>query len=248
MSDYVDRLREPFVIKTQEAADRFYELLEEAENHKSTPEEIKERKRKSKELSKMMENGERLLKSMWGPNDIYMIADTHFGHFNIIEYENRPFLTAEEMDEYMIEQWNETVEPHDTVLHLGDFFLTNTKRQIEIMKRLNGKIILIRGNHDGQSRTKLVERLGFKAVYDSFTLMIDDFTFILTHRPMELSIEDEFYFDSHNIINIHGHTHGIKEEKSKFHKCVSAENFLLKPVKLKRLIKFIEGDKYERKN
>ena len=248
MEDYLKRFTEPIVIKSQKAADRFYELLEEAENHKSTPEEINKRKTNIKKTMEEIERGKRIIESILGVKNLYLIADTHFGHYNIIEYENRPFLTAEEMDEYMIEMWNDTVCPHDTVLHLGDFFLTNTKRQLEIMDRLNGKIILIRGNHDGQSRTKLVERLGFKEVYDSFTLMVDDYTFVLTHRPMELSIEDELYFKSHNIINIHGHVHGVKEEKSKFHKCVSAENLLLKPINLKRLIKFIEGDKYERKN
>jgi calcineurin-like phosphoesterase family protein len=243
MDSYVDKLRKPFIIKTQEAADRFYELLEEAENHKSTPEEINKRKTNIKKTMEEIERGKRIIESILGVKNLYLIADTHFGHYNIIEYENRPFLTAEEMDEYMIEMWNDTVCPHDTVLHLGDFFLTNTKRQLEIMDRLNGKIILIRGNHDGQSRTKLVERLGFKEVYDSFTLMVNDYTFVLTHRPMELSIEDELYFKSHNIINIHGHVHGVKEEKSKFHKCVSAENLLLKPINLKRLIKFIENER-----
>jgi len=243
MEDYLKRFTEPIVIKSQKAADRFYELLEEAENHKSTPEEINKRKTNIKKTMEEIERGKRIIESILGVKNLYLIADTHFGHYNIIEYENRPFLTAKETDEYMIEMWNDTVCPHDTVLHLGDFFLTNTKRQLEIMDRLNGKIILIRGNHDGQSRTKLVERLGFKEVYDSFTLMVDDYTFVLTHRPMELSIEDELYFKSHNIINIHGHVHGVKEEKSKFHKCVSAENLLLKPINLKRLIKFIENER-----
>ena len=79
---------------------------------------------------------------------IYFIADTHFGYANIIKYENRPFCNVEEINRVIIDRWNQTVSKEDTVYHLGDFFLTYTKKQMEIMNRLNGEIILIRGNHD----------------------------------------------------------------------------------------------------
>lgn len=34
---------------------------------------------------------------------IYFTADTHFGHENIIRFCDRPFVSAEEMDEVLIE-------------------------------------------------------------------------------------------------------------------------------------------------
>jgi len=51
----------------------------------------------------------------------FFIADTHFGGENIRRYENRPFESATEMDEKLIENWNYAVAEEDTVYVLGDF-------------------------------------------------------------------------------------------------------------------------------
>lgn len=54
---------------------------------------------------------------------IYFTADTHFGHCNVIRFCDGPFASAEEMDEAMIQNWNERVTGNDTVYILGDKFL-----------------------------------------------------------------------------------------------------------------------------
>ena len=51
----------------------------------------------------------------------FYIADMHFGHKNIIRYDNRPFGSVEEMDKALIQLWNETVGSDDIVYILGDF-------------------------------------------------------------------------------------------------------------------------------
>jgi calcineurin-like phosphoesterase family protein len=77
----------------------------------------------------------------------WFISDTHFGHTNVINYCNRPFATKEEMNLALIKQWNKQVAKHDKVYHLGDFSLS-PKVALEIFPKLNGKLMLISGNHD----------------------------------------------------------------------------------------------------
>lgn len=77
---------------------------------------------------------------------IWVTADHHFGHKNIIQYCNRPFKTTDEMDYTLIEKHNRKVRPNDTVYHLGDFALYATP-QIYLDK-LNGRFIFVKGNHD----------------------------------------------------------------------------------------------------
>ena len=79
---------------------------------------------------------------------IYFTADTHFGHENVIRFCDRPFSSANEMDEAMIANWNARVKGDDTVYVLGDMFFRSTNAET-ILQRLKGKKRLIVGNHDG---------------------------------------------------------------------------------------------------
>lgn len=129
---------------------------------------------------------------------LFTISDTHFGHFNILKYEPdyRPFENIQEMNQFMIEQWNSVVGPNDTTIHCGDFGFGGIQNISNIFSKLNGKIILIKGNHDRMSNSKL-ERIGFSQVYKSLCCG----TFIFSHKPIP---------DGNipaNMINIHGHTH-----------------------------------------
>lgn len=79
----------------------------------------------------------------------WFTSDEHYGHFNAIKHSFRPFNSLEEMNETIIQNHNSVVAPGDIVIHAGDFCWYNHKKQAyEIVKRLNGTHILLRGSHD----------------------------------------------------------------------------------------------------
>jgi calcineurin-like phosphoesterase family protein len=134
---------------------------------------------------------------------IWITSDTHFGHAKIIDYENRPFRDVEEMNESLILRWNNNVKPLDIVYHLGDFGLGPTVEMARIRNRLNGSIVLVKGNHD-DSLSKLLS-IGFSGIADRLVLHYKYWEFTMTHVPQQDLLYDEM---SHGMINLHGHVHG----------------------------------------
>ena len=80
----------------------------------------------------------------------YFISDLHFGHENCLVFDNRPFKSIEEHDATIIKNWNDVVGMDDDVYLLGDISWYNATKTIEIFNQLNGRIHLIRGNHDSK--------------------------------------------------------------------------------------------------
>lgn len=58
----------------------------------------------------------------------------------------RPFDSLEHMHDVLVERWNKVVHVKDTVYHLGDVAIPRSG--LQVLERLNGRKILIRGNHD----------------------------------------------------------------------------------------------------
>ena len=83
---------------------------------------------------------------------IWFISDLHLNNKNVITYEDRPFADPEEMNESLIDNWNEFVKPDDDVFVLGDFFMGKPETIHELLPRFNGKIHLIIGNHDTKAK------------------------------------------------------------------------------------------------
>jgi calcineurin-like phosphoesterase family protein len=151
---------------------------------------------------------------------IFIISDTHFHHKNIIKYSNRPFKSVEEMDKEMIKKWNNNVGKEDIVIHLGDFGMGSKNEIIELKNKLNGTIILLRGNHDH----KATQEAGFLVVKGSLEIE----NLILSHSPLS---KEEI---PKGFINVHGHIHE-KESLNGINFSVEKNNY--EPVELEELKK-----------
>ena len=143
---------------------------------------------------------------------VYFIADTHFGHTNIIKYSNRPFIDTDDMASKLIANWNSVVDKLDIVYHLGDFSFKGTTYARSICRRLNGYKILLLGNHDRWCKNWY--DIGFDEIYNEpivYYCAPGDRPILLSHRPVDESQLDAYMY------NIHGHTHGndYHEEVSK---------------------------------
>ena len=85
-------------------------------------------------------------------SNLFLTADTHWGHWGVCKFltnegtKLRPWNNPEEMDEAMVELWNQTVGVNDKVYVLGDYVIN--RRALKTASRLNGKKCLIKGNHD----------------------------------------------------------------------------------------------------
>jgi calcineurin-like phosphoesterase family protein len=154
----------------------------------------------------------------------FFISDTHFGHRGIIQYESekRPFQTLEEHDEALIANWNNTVKSDDKVYHVGDFCLN--WRSLSVAKRLNGRKILIMGNHD-IFRTEEYLEVGFERVQGALQFE----NLILTHIPVHpQQLEHRFF------ANVHGHLHSKKLPDWRYLN-VSVEHINLTPITLEEV-------------
>ena len=133
---------------------------------------------------------------------IYFTADLHLGHAGIIRVRNRPFTDADEMNEALVQYYNAVVHKNDICYILGDLAHKQSKEETaRLVKRLNGRKILIRGNHDGGIDESL-----FDHVCDFETISVSESVCALMHYPL-LSWPKEH----RGSFMLHGHIHSGPE-------------------------------------
>lgn len=134
------------------------------------------------------------------------ISDTHFSHGNVIKYDNRPFASVTEMDEYLIEQWNKKVNKDDTVNIIGDFCWGKANRWLEILEQLKGNKVLIKGNHDLKNIPTSVKN-HFQDIKERKGIQDEGRKVIMNHYP------ETFYWHDYDesVYMLYGHVHNTVE-------------------------------------
>lgn len=129
---------------------------------------------------------------------IFFSGCTHFGHANIIKLAQRPFASAEEMNEVLVKRWNSVVGADDMVYHLGDF---SWRDPTPWWDRLNGRKHLILGNHDDEARIR-ASCPSAASVQNYLLLKQGTQRFVLFHYPI-----DDWDGRWRGSIHLHAHTH-----------------------------------------
>lgn len=170
----------------------------------------------------------------------FYIADMHFGHKNILSYDNRPFRDIEEHDAALIEKWNSVVSEDDRVYILGDVSWYNAEKTSGIMESLNGTKYLICGNHDkkylnDKRFTKCFHEIAHYKEYR----MSDGKLLILSHYPIPC-------FNGHFQGNVHlyGHVHNSFEWNMMQRVKYEMENLYERPCRMFNVGAMIGGIDY----
>ena len=145
----------------------------------------------------------------------YYISDLHFYHKNLnAMMDNRGFDTVEDMNEYMILQWNRKVRRNDDVVVLGDLSIEKGEKTNEILRRLNGDKYLIIGNHDRYLQDKKFDKSLFKWIEPYMELNDNKRKIILSHYPV-FCYDGQYRLDDKGnpkSYMLYGHVHNTYDE------------------------------------
>lgn len=153
---------------------------------------------------------------------VWLITDTHFFHYKLVELNGRPT----DFTERIIKNWHTLVEPEDLVFHLGDVAMgkeAKKERVSSVLFALPGHKVLILGNHDHESPTWYMTH-GFDFACQSIVFR----NVLLTHAPAnELPANAQ--------VNVHGHLHNnghrdLDGPKHPWHKLLAVEDTHYQPV------------------
>jgi calcineurin-like phosphoesterase family protein len=136
----------------------------------------------------------------------FVTSDLHFGHKNIMRFcptTRGHFADVDVMREAMIREWNAAVAPEDVTYILGDVAFLPAVEAVQILRRLNGRKILIEGNHDRKLLNDPVFRSCFESVHNYLRLNYNGQLVVMFHYP--IWEWDQMHRGS---VHFYGHVHG----------------------------------------
>jgi calcineurin-like phosphoesterase family protein len=134
------------------------------------------------------------------------------------------------MNQEMISRWNSIVSDDDTVIVAGDFSFGDKERIKNILSQLNGRKVLIKGNHDRHG-SNFYREVGFVDFYKHSIVLHDGI--VISHEPLKRK-------DGSKILNIHGHVHNTIDNFDGDHFNVSAEILDYYPIEMKEIRKYFQ--------
>jgi calcineurin-like phosphoesterase family protein len=141
----------------------------------------------------------------------------------------RDFDSINEMNHTIIENWNRVVGPKDIVVHLGDVVFG--KRNLFLLSHLNGRKILVKGNHDHFPIQMYLEH--FEDIRAMDVRKKENILF--THLPVHFS---EMFWCGRNA---HGHTHDrILPDERYMNMCVECIDYT--PMEIEEVMARFEMD------
>lgn len=141
---------------------------------------------------------------------VWFTSDTHFSHDNILRFCDRPYNTIEEMNDDLINRWNNVVGEDDTVFHLGDFAFGGSAAWVGTLEKLNGHIHLIVGNHDVKNIRENYHKY-FESISYQQQIIVEGRHIYLNHYPF-LTWAGIYRNDNDVVWQLFGHVHTRNNE------------------------------------
>lgn len=145
--------------------------------------------------------------------DIWITSDLHFWHKSILNFcrDTRPWGTLEEMHQGLINEWNSKVKPDDIIFSLGDFSFKGKEATEEILSQLNGKKVMVLGNHCKVLRNSIKKgEFGIIDIVDYLELRVDGVKICMSHFPITAWNQQ-----GRGSIMFYGHVHGSFQGEGK---------------------------------
>ena len=146
----------------------------------------------------------------------YYISDLHFYHDALNHVmDERGFRDEQDMNEFMIHQWNSRVRKNDEVVVLGDLSMEKWDKTKEVLDQLKGKIYLIQGNHDRFIKDKDFDASRFIWVRSYAEMHDNGRKIILSHYPV-LCYNGQNRLSKHGnpkTYMLHGHVHDTLDQR-----------------------------------
>ncbi len=120
--------------------------------------------------------------------NIFCIADTHFDHDKLSEYDARPV----DFTSRIISNCHKVLKEDDLLIHLGDFMMGKPEKWTAILSAIPGRKVLVKGNHDSKSYSWYMNN-GFNFSCRDFGWRLFGIKILFSHRPR---FEGEFDLDT----------------------------------------------------